>query len=136
MLFARLLVTVLRNATVATVKEELVKILELVDTPTQSIILAEVLSHHIQRVLVSCVILMISFDVMISYCPTLPVDSMDACTHTHSTLHYARTRARAHTHTHTHTKENFLFTEVILVLQHQSKSNFSLEIQKIDLLIL
>lgn len=55
MLVARLLVTVLRNATVAIVKEELVKLLELGDTPTQSIILAEVFSHHIQRVLVrSC----------------------------------------------------------------------------------
>jgi len=53
MLAARLLVTVLRNATVAIVKEELVKILELADTPTQSIILAEVFFHHIQRVLVS-----------------------------------------------------------------------------------
>ena len=52
MLVARLLVTVLRNATVATVKEELVKILELIETSVQSIILAEVFSHHIQRVLV------------------------------------------------------------------------------------
>lgn len=50
----RVLVTVIRNVTVATFKEELLSLLQLNDTlSTGSVILAEVLSHYIHRVLVS-----------------------------------------------------------------------------------
>ena len=47
------MVTVLRNVTVAMVKEELLKVLQLNILSTGSVILAEVLSHYIHRVLVS-----------------------------------------------------------------------------------
>ena len=53
-LVARVMVTVLRNVTVAMVKEELLKVLQLNNIlSTGSVILAEVLSHYINRVLVS-----------------------------------------------------------------------------------
>ena len=47
------MVTVLRNVTVAMVKEELLKVLQLNILSTGSVILVEVLSHYIHRVLVS-----------------------------------------------------------------------------------
>ena len=51
---ARVMVTVLRNVTVAMVKEELLKVLQLNNIlSTGSVILAEVLTHYIHRVLVS-----------------------------------------------------------------------------------
>lgn len=50
----RVLLTVLRNVTVAMVKEELLKVLQLSDTLSiGSILLAEVLMHYVHRVLVS-----------------------------------------------------------------------------------
>ena len=52
-LVARVMVTVLRNVTIAMVKEELLKVLQLNILSTGSVILAEVLSHYIHRVLVS-----------------------------------------------------------------------------------
>ena len=54
MLVVRVLVTVVRNVTVAMVKEELLAVLQLSDTLSPgSVILAEVSSHYIHRVLVS-----------------------------------------------------------------------------------
>jgi len=54
MMVVRVLVTVLRNVTIAMVKEELLKVLQFNNTlPTGSILLAEVFRHYVQRVLVS-----------------------------------------------------------------------------------
>lgn len=54
MLVARVLLTVLRNVTVAMVKEELLKVLVLDKTlPIVSVVLAEVSIHYVHRVLVS-----------------------------------------------------------------------------------
>ena len=54
-MFVRVLVNVMRNVTVVMVKEQLLTVLQLNDTLSSgSVLLAEVSSHHIHRVLVSC----------------------------------------------------------------------------------